>query len=118
MDTLVLCPLWINVLAAPGAPITRNSAVKARVGITEHWEVGLVPGPELTSHELAEDGSATHADTADRGPTEFVAPASNEMPAGEQPSRARSRRLLGLAGLWLSVFTFSLGLFIVRFLVP
>ena len=76
-----------------------------------------MPRTEPASHEPADGSLAAPAGKAGTSPAGFVAPASNGMPAGGQPARSRARRLLGLAGLWLAVFAFSLGSFIVRFLV-
>ncbi len=50
--------------------------------------------------------------------TEAVTPAGTGAPSGRGIARPGAGRLLRLAGPWLSIFTVSLGLFIVRFLVP
>jgi hypothetical protein len=68
-----------------------------------------VPGQELTSHELAGgrpagDGPGPHAGAADTG--------------GDVPARLGGWHLPGYARRWQVVFATSLGLFIIRFLVP
>ena len=57
-----------------------------------------MPGDELASQELASDGPGSRA--------------------GGRRARLGARRLPGPAGRWLSIFGASLGLFIIRLLVP
>jgi hypothetical protein len=45
-------------------------------------------------------------------------PGSTIAPPDTRPARSATHRLPGPAGLWLSIFSVSLGLFLVRFLVP
>jgi hypothetical protein len=81
-----------------------------------------VPGHELAGHELGPHGTATdtgpaEVDAADRS-SGTDAPAGTGLTATEPPRRPGSWRVPRLAALWLSVFAGSLGLFVVRFLVP
>jgi hypothetical protein len=71
----------------------------------------LVPGQDLTSHAPAGDGPGPHAGAADTGQD---APA---RPGGDAPARLSGWYLPGYVRRWLVVFTASLGLFILRFLV-
>lgn len=45
-------------------------------------------------------------------------PGSTIAPPDTRPARSATHRLPGPVGLWLSIFSVSLGLFLVRFLVP
>ena len=76
------------------------------------------------SHEPTAADFGTHADTAevsvalpDPGGAEQVASGSAGGLSAYRASRS-IYRLVRPAGLWLSIFAVSLGLFIVRFLVP
>ncbi len=71
------------------------------VGSTEG--VALVPGDQLASHERDRPGSPARGRLARLGARHLAGPA---------------RHLAGPAGRWLPIFGVSLGLFIVRFLVP
>ncbi len=67
------------------------------------------------------DSAATDADgiAADPGGAGAVMPDGAVVPGGGgRPARLGARRLPGASGLWLSIFAVSLGLFIVRFLLP
>jgi hypothetical protein len=91
-----------------------------------------VPGDEMTRHELAHDGPAGRASGADprepaggTGPAaadtagaDAVSPAGAADSPGGWPACSGMRRSRRTPGLWLSIFGVSLGLFIVRFLVP
>jgi hypothetical protein len=74
------------------------------------------------SHEPAGADLGTHTDTADLSVAlqdvsgaEPVTPGGTGAPSGHHSA---NRRLVRSAGLWLSLFAASLGLFIARFLVP
>ncbi len=84
-----------------------------------------MPGDELAGHELTGDdpGTLVGAADADRvgadpAETGVVTPGSVVVPPGGRPARSGIRRLRGTRGLWLSIFGVSLGLFIIRFLIP
>lgn len=75
-------------------------------------------------HEPAEADFCTHADAAEVSVAPPDPDGAEQVAAGSTGGRsaywaARSaNRLVRSAGLWLSIFAASLGLFIVRFLVP
>ncbi|HLQ53080.1 MAG TPA: hypothetical protein VK162_02280, partial [Streptosporangiaceae bacterium] len=91
-----------------------------------------VPGDEMASHELAPDAppgraagtdlggpmAGTGAAAADTGGADVVTPAGAAASPGSPPARSGIRHLRGTRGLWLSIFGVSLGLFIIRFLIP
>jgi hypothetical protein len=85
-----------------------------------------VPGDEIASHELAHGGRAGQASEAGAGEPapgaggpDAVPPASTATSLRGRPIRLSIRRhLRHVPGLWLSIFGVSLGLFLVRFLVP
>lgn len=87
-----------------------------------------MPGDEIASHELAHepanDGPAAPASGAGPAGTAAGAGGIDAVPPGGAATtrdwRASSgiRRLRRTPGLWLSIFCVSLGLFLVRFLVP
>ena len=91
-----------------------------------------MPGDEMASHELAPDAppgraagtdlggpmAGTGAAAADTGGADVVTPAGAAASPGSPPARSGIRHLRGTRGLWLSIFGVSLGLFIIRFLIP
>ena len=88
-----------------------------RRGVAEGF--GWVAGDRLARHELAVDGAEVGVgvvdpgrDAADRGEAVTAEPAAAEPPGGV------AARLRGSTGRWLMIFGVSLGLFLVRFLVP
>src|SRR6266567_4492646 len=86
------------------------------MGRQEHWRTDEVPGDET-----ARDATAGHEtagrELAQHDPAAPVSAADPAEPAG-RPARLGIRRLRGAAGLWLSIFSVSLALFVVRFLIP
>src|SRR5258708_6990224 len=91
------------------------------MGRQEHWRTDEVPGDETAGHETAGHETAGHEtaghELAQDGPPARVSGADPAEP-GDRTARLGIRSLRGAAGLWLSIFSVSLGLFIVRFLVP
>src|SRR5712691_13077386 len=91
------------------------------MGRQEHWRTDEVPGDETAGHETAGHETAAQEtaahELAQDGPASRVSEA-DPAESGDRPARLGLRRLRGAAGRWLSIFTVSLGLFIVRFLVP
>ena len=91
------------------------------MGRQEHWRTDEVPGDETAGHETAGHETAAQEtaahELAQDGPASRVSEA-DPAESGDRPARLGLRRLRGAAGLWLSIFSVSLGLFIVRFLVP
>ena len=78
-----------------------------------------MPGDEIAGHELAPGGLAGRASGADPGETDAILPVgAAASPWGWPPRSGIRRRLRRAPGLWLSIFGVSLGLFLVRFLVP
>ena len=85
-----------------------------------------MPGDEIAGHQLARGGPAGHASGADparlaasTGETDAISPVSAAASPGGRLARSGLRgRLRHGHGLWLSIFGVSLGLFLVRFLVP
>lgn len=84
-----------------------------------------MPGDEIAGHELAPGGAgrASRADpdepTAGAGGADAVPPVSAAASPRGWPARSGiRRRLRRTPGLWWSIFGVSLGLFLVRFLVP
>ena len=84
-----------------------------------------MPGDEVASHELDHAGPAAGASAADPAePAAGAGGADAVPPRGAAASRRdwRARpgigRLSRTPGLWLSIFGVSLGLFLVRFLIP
>jgi len=84
--------------------------------------VNLVQDDKPTSRESANADLGTFAGTADSGialtdpgQDEPVIHGTTGLSSGHRPA---NQRLVKSVGLWLSLFTVSLGLFIVRFLVP
>src|SRR5260370_17003886 len=101
------------------------SHAKQGVGAVGALRGVLVPGDKLAGHELTVDhpGTLVGAADADRvgadpAETGVVTPGSVVVPPGGRPARSGIRRLRGTPGLWLSIFGVSLGLFIIRFLIP
>lgn len=89
-----------------------------------------VPGDELTGHDRAGAGPQAQAGILGQGsatagpngiktaPEKVPEAGAATVPPGVRPARIRLRRPRGSAGRWLSIFAGSLGLFLVRFLVP
>jgi hypothetical protein len=91
-----------------------------------------MPDDESASRDPAGDFAGTRDGTADPGATgarigearadkgqaEVNAPGGPAWPSGGRPPWLAARRLRSPAGRWLLIFAVSLGLFIVRFLVP
>lgn len=96
------------------------------MGPHEHWKADDVPGDEIADHELTPGGPAGPASGADLGEpaagaggTDAITPVSTAASPRGRPARSVIRRRLGRTpGLWLSIAGVSLGLFLVRFLVP
>lgn len=85
-----------------------------------------MPHEEAATGDPAGASVAARDDPDSRGEAETASPDGvvsgtpepAGLPAAQPAHRSLSRRTLGLAGLWLSVFVGSMGLFVVRFLVP
>ncbi len=84
-----------------------------------------MPGDDPASRDPATDAPGPGDGPADRGAiaaaagqAEVHAPRDAVLPSRGRTPWLAARRLRSPAGRWLSIFTVSLGLFIVRFLVP
>ncbi|HUY49366.1 MAG TPA: hypothetical protein VMV92_27190 [Streptosporangiaceae bacterium] len=70
-----------------------------------------MPGDELATNEFANDGPGQDVPSAMRR-------GNTAVPPGARTARSIARRLPGSAPRWLSIFGLSLGLFLIRLLVP
>jgi len=109
--------------AALALGLAPEPAGSGRSGNTQA-RVALVQDHKLMGHEPAEADFGTHADAAevsvappDPDGAELVVPGSTGGLSAYRAARS-ANRLVRSAGLRLSIFAVSLGLFIVRFLVP
>ncbi len=89
-----------------------------------------VSGDELTGRDRAGAGPQAQAGILGQGsamagpngvktaPEKVPEAGTAAVPPGVRPAHIRLRRPRGSAGRWLSIFAGSLGLFLIRFLVP